>query len=85
MEGEKMKKNIIFVSILLLVCFSYINIFGECIQGDCKNGQGTFNFSNGREYVGEWKDDKRDGQGTIIYPDGKKWVGRVKDGKPTGR
>jgi len=80
-----MRKGFILGSILLLVCLSSTNILGKCIQGDCKNGQGTFTFSDGSKYGGEWKDDKRDGQGTIIYPDGKKWVGRVKDGKPTGR
>ena len=28
------------------------------------HGQGTYTFSDGRKYVGEWKDDKMDGQGT---------------------
>lgn len=46
-----------------------------------KNGQGTFNFSNGSKYVGEWKDGERHGQGTYTYPDGEKWIGEFRDGK----
>ncbi len=36
-----MKKNIILVSILLLICFLPINTFGKGIQEDRKGGQGT--------------------------------------------
>ena len=31
--------------------------------------------SDGRKYVGEWKDGKRNGQGTITTTDGGKFVG----------
>ena len=35
--------------------------------------------SDGRKYVGEWKDEKRNGQGTITTTDGGKFVGeRIK-------
>ena len=79
-----MRKGFILGSIVLLVCFSSTNIFGKCIQGDCKNGQGTFTFSDGSKYVGEWKDDKPYGQGTFTSPDGSKYVGEWKDGKRHG-
>ena len=32
-----------------------------------KNGQGTFTYSNGDKYLGQWKDSKYDGQGTFTY------------------
>lgn len=80
-----MGKAFILCSILLLVCFSSTNIYGTWNQGYCKNGQGTFTFSDGSKYLGKWKNDKREGEGIIIYPDGKKKVGRVEEEKPTGR
>ncbi len=55
-EGMKMKKSIILISILLSVCFLPINTFGRCIEGDCKDGYGTYTFSEGEKYEGEWKD-----------------------------
>ena len=46
-----------------------------------RNGQGTFTYSDGVKYVGEWKDDKRNGQGTYTWSDGGKYVGEFKDGE----
>ena len=52
------------------------------------NGQGTYTWSNGDKYVGEWKDGKENGQGTITktYRDGKFiYVGEWKDAKKHGQ
>ena len=38
---------------------------------DC---EGTYRFSNGDQYVGNWKNGKRTGQGTYTWPDGEKYV-----------
>lgn len=54
---------------------------GKCIEGDCKNGQGTMGYSDRRRYVGEFKDGKVYGQGTLTFPNGDKYVGKFKDGK----
>ena len=32
---------------------------------------GTFNYPNGDQYTGEWKDDKRHGQGAYTFADDK--------------
>ena len=42
-----------------------------CIEGNCKNGQGTYTGSDGSKYVGEFKDGKRNGQGTFTWANGK--------------
>ena len=42
-------------------------------------------FTNGRKYVGGWKNGGYDGQGTITSPDGNKYVGEYKDGKQHGQ
>ena len=35
-----------------------------------RNGQGTYTYSDGDKYEGEWKDGKRTGQGTYTYGKG---------------
>ncbi|MBW1829230.1 MAG: hypothetical protein JRI74_07400, partial [Deltaproteobacteria bacterium] len=74
----------IFIAFILLVCFSFNGIAGEetitqeCIDGDCRNGQGTVRFSDSGEYKGECKDCKFHGQGTYSYPGGEKYTGQWK-------
>lgn len=34
------------------------------------NGQGTFTFSDGSKYIGEYKDGKRNGQGVFTKSNG---------------
>eukprot|EP01097_Dermamoeba_algensis_P010240 TRINITY_DN7480_c0_g1_i2.p1 TRINITY_DN7480_c0_g1~~TRINITY_DN7480_c0_g1_i2.p1 ORF type:complete len:226 (-),score=23.72 TRINITY_DN7480_c0_g1_i2:203-880(-) len=41
-------------------------------------------MSNGRIYVGEWKDDKRNGFGEFTWPGGDSYSGRWKDSKRHG-
>ena len=78
-------KKILFVLCLGLVGFGY----GQCISGDCENGQGTYTFASGSKYVGEWKDGNMDGQGTYTtdsaYGRGVKYVGQWKDDKMHGQ
>lgn len=46
---------------------------------------GSFFFSDGDEYVGEFKDDMKHGQGAYIYANGDKYVGEWKDEKYHGQ
>jgi hypothetical protein len=39
---------------------------GACDSGDCVNGQGTYTFPDGDQYVGEWRDGEMHGQGTYV-------------------
>ena len=52
---------------------------GEVENGK-PNGQGTFTYPDGREYVGEFKSGERNGQGTETYPDGSKYIGEWRNG-----
>ena len=68
-----MKKVLVAVLVMLFWC----NVsFAGCIQGNCKNGQGTWRYDDGAKYVGEFKNGgffsfgERHGQGTYTYPDG---------------
>jgi hypothetical protein len=48
------------------------------------NCVGTYTFSNGDKYEGDWRNDKRHGQGTSTYANGGKYVGEYQDNKKTG-
>ena len=43
---------------------------GECIEGDCENGQGAYVFTDGSSYSGNWKDGFPEGSGTLKYING---------------
>ncbi len=47
----------------------------NCIKGDCKDGQGTYEFPNGDTYEGEWANGKRSGLGIMRFANGSKYVG----------
>ncbi len=36
-------------------------------MNDVKNGQGTYTYPNGDQYVGQWKDGKKHGRGVYKY------------------
>jgi len=57
------------VALLLISTQSWGQETG-CISGNCVNGQGTYVFTNGMKYVGEWKDGKQHGQVTYTSVDG---------------
>ena len=75
----------IFLIPLLFFFFHTFSFSQECREGNCQNGQGTFNFSNDQEYTGEWKNGKRHGQGTYTFSNGQKYVGEWKNGKKHGQ
>ena len=61
------------------------NAYVECIEGDCINGNGTFDSRFGDKYVGEFKDGKYHGQGTETDVNGDKYVGEFKNGLKNGQ
>ncbi len=53
--------------------------------GDCANGTGTYYFSGGGRYEGEWKDGAQTGQGTYYFANGDRYEGEFKVGYFDGR
>ena len=43
-----------------------------------RHGEGTFTWSNGDIYEGEWREDVCDGRGTLISANGDKYEGDFK-------
>ena len=61
-----MKKLFFFTSFL----FCSVSYGQECTSGDCSDGHGTYTWTNGFKYVGEWQYGKRNGKGTLTLTDG---------------
>jgi hypothetical protein len=57
---------------------------GECISGNCEDGQGTLTFPNDSKYTGEFKNGAPNGQ-SIFMGDGIKYIGEFKNGRPDGQ
>ena len=73
------------LKVLIFILVFTTNVLANCIKGNCENGQGTFAWSDGKKYVGEFKEGKRNGQGTFTWPSGSKYVGEFKNGKLHGK
>jgi hypothetical protein len=46
-----------------------------CIKGTCSNGFGTYRYSNGSRYSGEFKSGRKNGKGIYNYANGNKYIG----------
>ena len=54
------------------------------LDAEWHNCQGTFAWSDGESYVGEFRNDKRSGQGTFTWSNGETYVGEFRDNKRHG-
>ena len=60
--------------------------FGQCVPPDgCENGEATYTWTDGENYVENWKDGEQNGQGTYTYANGNKYVGEFKNGMRHGK
>ena len=50
-----------------------------------KTKESTFTWPDGREYVGQYKDDKKEGKGKFTFANGIEYNGDWKDGKQHGK
>ena len=64
-------KKLILIAALLASSSSW----GACISGNCTNGIGTYTWTSGAKYVGEYKDGKWHGQGTLTSAGGETQTG----------
>lgn len=55
-----------------------------CIQGDCKNGEGTYVWSDGSRYTGGFQNGLQHGHGTLAFTSGASYVGAWEQGTRTG-
>ena len=68
--------------LLIILClFSNVSWSGECLQGDCKNGLGTYLWDSGDKYVGEFSNGLANGEGLYTTADGDVYEGGFKNQK----
>jgi hypothetical protein len=77
-------KHLILFLLFIISIFS-ASAFAQCTEGNCENGQGTYKYSNGDKYKGQWKNNRLDGQGTLTYLNGSKYVGQWKNNQRHGQ
>lgn len=65
------------ISSLLCFCLPFMLAAqqGNCVKGNCLNGEGKFRFADGATYEGSFKKGKFTGRGVLHYPDGGLYVG----------
>ena len=86
-----MKEVILKIGLLIAILFSGVGISIASDLRNCPssgyfhNCFGTYTWSNGDKYVGEWMNDDLHGQGTFTWADGEKYVGEFKDDKQHGQ
>ncbi|UJR34845.1 hypothetical protein I4U23_027626 [Adineta vaga] len=51
------------------------------LKGSKRYGIGTYLYTNGEKYQGEWFNDQTNGKGTSIFPNGNRYEGDEKNGK----
>ena len=86
-----MKNVILKIVLLIAALFSSGGVVIASDLRDCPssgylhNCFGTYTWSDGDKYVGEFKDGNLHGQGTYTDANGTKYVGEFKDGKYNGQ
>ena len=77
------RTNLTRFSLLLMAAICMGSASAQCLSGDCKNGQGKFDYGYAT-YEGAFRSGEPHGQGTMDYGGGEKYVGGFVAGKEEG-
>jgi hypothetical protein len=63
--------------LIVLVCstLSIASLNAQCLEGDCQNGRGVFQFDTGNKYSGDFKKGLSHGKGTLYFANGNRYTG----------
>jgi hypothetical protein len=73
-------KHLLFLFLIL----SFAAKAQNCESGNCTNGYGTYRYSSGDVYIGEFDEDKRSGWGIYKWKNGSVYIGENVDDKFEG-
>ena len=80
-----MKKTAILIfQTLLLSSLIFSQLYAQCTNGDCDNGNGRLLYANGDRYLGEFKNGVSHGRGAYYYANGDLYKGEFKNGERHG-
>ncbi len=57
----------------------------QCLKGDCQNGNGTYQYSGGAKYQGDFRSGKMQGTGTLWFSNGNVYTGQWTNGQRQGK
>jgi hypothetical protein len=72
------------ITILLFQVFSFTQISASCLKGNCKVGNGTYQFKDGSKYTGQFYKGLPHGRGEMVMSIGDRYEGSFKLGKKHG-
>lgn len=76
-------ERIALVTLLFIGGF-VLSSSAQCVKGNCFTGSGTWKFSNGDKYEGQWVDSKMHGFGKYDFANGDRYNGGFHDNKRDG-
>ena len=65
-----MRKLFLYIFLVLILCNTGFARSTGCVDGNCENGVGTWNYTDLTSYTGEWSGGNKHGQGTETWPNG---------------
>ncbi|MCB0519315.1 MAG: caspase family protein [Lewinellaceae bacterium] len=88
-----MKKSLLLVAMSTMLSFPLLSaplaqgesslLFNTgnhgCLNGDCSDGYGTFQFPNGDKYIGDFRQGRPNGRGILYFANGNKYLGDWQD------
>jgi hypothetical protein len=77
-------KKIVLPMLILLTLLPGI-VAAECLEGNCRNGEGVYVFPDGSRYNGMFKNRRIEGEGTLEYADKSRYTGSFIGGTPHGQ
>ena len=85
MKGLIIRLALPVILLLAITPISSSNLYAQCLTGNCRTGTGTFKFTNGDEYSGQWYNGKPHGTGTYAFVSGERYQGQLQNGKFEGQ
>jgi hypothetical protein len=73
-----------FALIALSVLFQIPDSSAQCVNGNCRDGLGTFIYKSGSRYEGQFADGNRNGKGIMYFVNGDMYRGSWADDKING-